>query len=152
MNVAEIHELVRDLNFDTFGVEITILPTGLLPDRRTFPLEGTGRTFPLRWSDRTFPLVSAGVSDALETTGIWMTPPTEGMPASGSRTIRRKEAIKCLAIKAADAEGLNKELSRITAPDGPGGTVRTFRLDGPSEIFSDHTRFTVVVDTESEDA
>ncbi len=114
MDVGAIHELVRDLNFDTFEVPVTLTPVGG-PDVETF--------------------------------GIWCTPITEGQPVSGFRQgIRRMEAMKVIALKSTYAGLVTKGL-KFDAPDGPGGAIRTFRFDGPTEVFSDHTRFNVVLDT-----
>lgn len=82
----------------------------------------------------------------IETFGIWCTPITEGQTSSFRQGVRRMEAIKVLALKSVDA-GIVTNGLKFDAPDGPGGAIRTFRFDGPSEIFSDHTRFTVVLDT-----
>ncbi len=81
--------------------------------------------------------------DAYGTTGIWMTQVTEGQPSSFRQGINRREAHKVLAIKKDDAAGLTRDGFRILAPDGPGGTSRVWRIDGPNEIFPDHTRFTL---------
>lgn len=113
MDVGELHERVRDLNFDIFGVDITIVP-----------VEGAN-----------VPAVA-----------IWMTPVTEGQPSSFRPGPQRKEPSKVLALKAADAALITKG-ARLIAPNGPGGATATWRCDGPSEVFTDHTRFTLVRDT-----
>jgi len=112
MDVGTIHQLVRDLNFDTFGVAVTIRPE-------------SGPDIP--------------------TVGIWVTPPTFGFPGGGGR-LQKKEPLKIMAIKAADVASCQRS-ARIIAPDGPGGPEAIFRIDGTSEIFTDHTRFKLVKET-----
>jgi|SRR6185295_15750108 len=113
MDVGAIHSLVRDLNFDTFGVTVTVQPVD-------------GPTF--------------------DTVGIWVTPITDGFPQSFRQGPRLMEAVKILALKAADAALVNRD-ARIVAPDGPGGVSANWKVEGPDEIFSDHTRFKVIRDS-----
>ena len=89
-------------------------------------------------------LLAAGpFTTAKNAKGIWVQPITE--TDLGGLDVQSDRPSRVLALKRSDAEGINRK-AKVQAPDGVGGIVRNFRIDGQVEIFSDHYRVQLVPD------
>ena len=89
-------------------------------------------------------LLAAGpVTTEKTVDGIWVQPITE--TDLGSLDVQSDRPSRILAVKRADAPTMNRQV-RVRCPDGVGGPVRGFRVDGQVEIFDDHYRVQLVPD------
>lgn len=75
------------------------------------------------------------------TTGIWMTPQTEGYP--GGLDLHRRDPRQVLVIPRSDVDSLPRG-TVITAPEAAGGAVQSWRVDGFEAIEPDHYRAVVI--------
>jgi len=73
----------------------------------------------------------------IATTGIWLTPVAEDMPAAGD--FQRHEMHRVIALKRAVVPSLQRG-STIAAAEREGGTIMTWRVDAVSFLDPDHLR------------
>lgn len=89
--------------------------------------------------------VTVAGEDAVETTGIWMTPETEEVPAV--LEFRRKDVFQVLVLSRADFESVPRGTVVVGAPPG-GDQTKRWISDGQAKLATD--RFYVALVPEPE--
>lgn len=114
IDTGALRELATGINFDAYGVDVTVDPFGAEP---------------------------------VEARGLWLSDRTaEALAAQAD--LQRRDRSRVIAFDRDVA--VFPRGTVITGPDAPGGTPRAYRVDGPSELFASHVRYTVVRDTDAE--
>ena len=88
-------------------------------------------------------LLGGSITESKVILGIWTQPVTA--TDLGGFDVQSDRPSRILAVKRSAAPKITRG-DRLRAEDGVGGPLRNFRVDGFSEIFSDHYRLTVVPD------
>jgi len=119
MDLGPLRVLTRALTQATFGVPATVKVPWLSPDDDP-PTQTT-----------------------VETTGVWVTPLDEAQPFGADFT--RREPRRILAIPRTATLDMVPRGTLIEAAEEPGGTVRTWRVDGLERTEPGLTRVIVVL-------
>jgi hypothetical protein len=77
----------------------------------------------------------------IETQGIWLTPLTEEMPLNSG--LQRHEPRRVMALSLSEVPTVPTG-TLIVGPERPGGTDRTWQVDGVERREADHVRVYVV--------
>lgn len=77
----------------------------------------------------------------IETTIIWLTPPTEDVPTGASH--QRRDAIQMLAIPRSAVPTVPRG-TQVAVPGPLGGDVLTWRVDATDRVEADHVRVIVM--------
>lgn len=83
---------------------------------------------------------------AIETRGIWLTTLTDDRP--GATDFSRREPYRVMALSRAEVPTTPRG-TLIVAPENPGGTDQTWRVDGIAGQEADHVRVIVVLAPET---
>jgi len=105
MDLGPLRALTRELTQAAFGVAATV----------SVILVGS-------------PDVDPPIASVVETTGVWLTPADDPQPIGADFT--RREPRRVLAIPISSPLTTVPRGTLIEAADEPGGTVRTWRVDG----------------------
>lgn len=79
--------------------------------------------------------------DAIETTGVWVSPLTETWPAG--LDLERSEPRHVLALRRDEVASVPRG-TVVVAPEQGGGDDQTWRVDGIERVESDHHRVVLV--------
>jgi hypothetical protein len=79
--------------------------------------------------------------EAIETQGIWITPLTEEMPFNTD--LQRHEPRRVMALSLSEVTAVPRG-TQIVGPERPGGTSRTWQVDGIERREADHVRVYVL--------
>ena len=80
-------------------------------------------------------------SSAITTTGVWSVPTLPDTPAAAA--FNRGEIRRVMALKRADVPTVPRG-TLISAPEKPGGTASTWRVDGIELVEADHRKVIVI--------